>query len=125
MDRELRALLAPYMDEPTRPSGDQTIEQALNFRAVSLAYIARTFLDWDGELDVEEIRRALTGEPPPTPPAPPPLPRRRLRDKLSGPWTVARVLALLWMLIRVVALIAFMILGLLLQRLGRVASLGA
>ena len=59
MDPELRALLEPYLREPVRLSGQQTQEQALNLAAEELAYMARTFLDYDGEISVGEIRAAL------------------------------------------------------------------
>lgn len=58
MDPELRSLLNPYL-APVQAHEGQTREQALNFDSRMLAYIAVTFLDWDGPLDVEEIRALL------------------------------------------------------------------
>lgn len=61
MDLELRELLEPYL-RPVESSAGQTLDQALNFSASSLAYIARTFLDWDGEISLEEIRELLVAK---------------------------------------------------------------
>jgi hypothetical protein len=54
----LQELLAPHL-HPVRPTAGQTLEQALNAEAESLAVLARTFLDWDGPGDVADIEQQL------------------------------------------------------------------
>jgi hypothetical protein len=54
MDPALKEKLRPYLKRP-EPAAGQTPEQALNAEATSLAYLARTYLDWDGPLKHDEL----------------------------------------------------------------------
>jgi hypothetical protein len=45
--------------QPARPSGDQTMEQALNLAVESHTYIARTFWSYHGPIDQEALKEVL------------------------------------------------------------------
>ena len=50
----LRALLEPHL-QPVVPGAGHSLEAAVHSEALSLAYVARTFLDWDGPMGEEEV----------------------------------------------------------------------
>jgi hypothetical protein len=63
VDPQLRRLLEPYVTRPA-PREGATEEQLVTFSAKSLADMARTFLDYEGEIDLEALKAWVREAPP-------------------------------------------------------------